>query len=151
MTTILSINLLGDSILDNASYVDSGEAVIDQIRKLSPIPVSLLAVDDDTTADTLRILDEMGDDPKPEKGAVVSVGGNDALQNSSILMATCTSVFDAFSKTQPILDAFRGCYIAVLKRQLQIYDRENLRVCTIYNKIPLGPTMPREALTALGL
>ena len=34
MTTILSIDLLGDSILDNASYVDSGEAVIDQIFKL---------------------------------------------------------------------------------------------------------------------
>lgn len=79
MTTILSIDLLGDSILDNASYVDSGEAVIAQICKLSPIPVSLLAVDGDTTADTLRILDEMGDDPKPETGAVVSVGGNDAL------------------------------------------------------------------------
>ncbi len=89
MTTILSIDLLGDSILDNASYVDSGEAVIDQIFKLSPISVSLLALDGDTTADTFCILDEMGDDPKPETGAVVSVGGNDALQNSSILMATC--------------------------------------------------------------
>ena len=66
-------------------------------------------------------------------------------------MATCTSVFEAFSKMQPILDAFRGRYIAVLERLLQIYDRENLRVSTIYNKIPLGPTMPREALTALGL
>ena len=45
--------LIGDSIFDNAGYVATGEAVIDQLQDKLPkgYKVSLLAVDGDVTED----------------------------------------------------------------------------------------------------
>jgi len=148
---IHSIELLGDSLLENYSYTKAGEAVIDHMNQLSPVPVSQLAVDGDVTTDTLRIMEEMGDDPKPETGAVLSVGGNDSLRSASILANPVSTVFEAFSRMIPILDTFRGRYIAVLEKLLMIYERGNIRVLTIHNRVPISTSMPREALTALGL
>ena len=148
---IEAIDLLGDSIFDNQPYVEQGDAVIDQISANSPVPVSLLAVDGHTTNNCLFVLEGLGNDPKPSTGACLTIGGNDALQNASILMEPCSSVFEAFSKMQPILGAFRVRYCAVLKKLLTIYPQENIRICTIYNKIPVSQSLPQEALTALGL
>ena len=145
-----SIDLLGDSILDNATYVDSEESVIDQISEISSAPILLLAIDGDTTTECLHILQQQGG-PKANTGAVLSIGGNDALQASSILMVPVSNVFEAFTKMIPILDAFRDRYCAVLEKMLEVYGRDMIRVCTVYNKIPTGPTLPNEALTALAL
>ena len=54
--TLDSIDLLGDSIFDNQTYVNSGESVIEQISLISPVHVNLLAVDGDTTRYYLDIL-----------------------------------------------------------------------------------------------
>ena len=145
-----SIDLLGDSILDNATYVDSEESVIDQISAISSVPVQLFAIDGDTTTECLYILQQQSG-PKANTGAVLSIGGNDALQASSILMVPVSNVFEAFTKMIPILDAFRIRYCAVLEKMLEVYGRDMIRVCTVYNKIPTGPTLPNEALTALAL
>ena len=40
--TIEAIDLLGDSIYDNQSYVEQGDSVIDQISANSPVHVALL-------------------------------------------------------------------------------------------------------------
>ena len=149
--TIEAIDLYGDSIFDNQPYVEKGDSVISQISTISPVPVSLLAVDGHTTINCLFVLEGLGNDPKPTTGACLTIGGNDALQNASILMEPCSSVFEAFSKMQPLLEAFRIRYTAVLKKLQQIYDPQNIRICTIYNKIPVSQILPKEALTALGL
>ena len=52
---------------------------------------------------------------------------------------------------QPILEAYRIRYCTVLKKLLTIYPQENIRICTIYNKIPVSQSLPQEALTTLGL
>ena len=149
--TIEAIDLLGDSLLENHSYTKVGESVHDHMTRLTPIPVVQHAVDGDVIADTIRVLDIMGHDPKPNTGAVLSCSGNDALRASSILTEPVSSVFEAFSLMIPILDGVRDRYRTLLDTMLKIYDRELIRVMTIHNKIPVSPSMPREALTALGL
>jgi hypothetical protein len=148
--TIEAIDLLGDSIYDNQSYVEQGDSVIDQISAISPVHVALHAVDGHTTTDCRLVLEDLGNDPKPTTGACISIGGNDALQNASILLEPCSNVLGAITKMQTILDEFRIHYCAVLEKLLRIYERENIRVCTVYNKIPVSH-MPREAMTALGM
>lgn len=145
-----SIDLLGDSILDNSEYVSAGEAVIDLISSRSPIPVNLLAVDGHTTLECLEILENMAP-PESVTGAVLSIGGNDALQAALVLDQPVKTVAHAFSKMIPILDKFRENYVQVLENAMRLYGRKNLRICTIYNKVPLGPGISREALAALAL
>ena len=113
--TIEAIDLLGDSIYDNQSYVEQGDAVIDQISAISPVHVALHAVDGHTTTDCRLVLEDLGNDPKPTTGACISIGGNDALQNASILLEPCSTVLEAISKMQKILDEFRIHYCAVLE------------------------------------
>ena len=107
-------------------------------------------MDGHTTTDCRLVLEDLGNDPKPTTGACISIGGNDALQNASILLEPCSTVLEAISKMQKILDEFRIHYCAVLEKLLRIYERENIRVCTVYNKVPVSH-MPREAMSALGL
>ena len=56
--TIEAIDLLGDSIYDNQSYVEQGDAVIDQISAISPVHVALHAVDGQARMDHEINLDE---------------------------------------------------------------------------------------------
>ena len=146
--TIEAIDMLGDSLLENASYTKVGESVHDHMTRLTPIPVVQHAVDGDVIADTIRVLDIMGHDPKPNTGAVLSCSGNDALRASSILTEPVSSVFEAFSLMIPILDGVRDRYRTLLDTMLKIYDRDLIRVMTIHNKVP---SMPREPLAALSL
>ena len=53
-TQINRIDLLGDSILDNARYVELGDAVASQLRRATDIPIQLVAVDGDVTTDLLE-------------------------------------------------------------------------------------------------
>ena len=147
---IQAIDLIGDSIFDNQPYVNSGDSVIEQISVISSIPVNLLAVDGDTTIHCLDVLKQQGG-PKGDIGAVLSVGGNDALQSAPVLSESTNDVFEALTKLGLVMDTFRRNYLLVLKKMLEVYEKDLIRVCTIYNKIPIGPTLPKEALTALAL
>ena len=147
---IQAIDLIGDSIFDNQPYVDSGDSVIEQISVISSIPVNLLAVDGDTTIHCLDVLKQQGG-AKADIGAVLSVGGNDALQSAPVLSESTNDVFEALTKLGMVADTFRRNYLLVLKKMLEVYEKDLIRVCTIYNKIPTGPTLPKEALTALAL
>ena len=145
---IKAIDLIGDSIFDNQPYVDSGDSVIEQISVISPFSVNLLAVDGDTTIHCLDVLKQQGG-AKADIGAVLSIGGNDALQSSPVLSEPTNNVFEALTKLGLVMDTFRRNYLLVLKKMLEVYEKDLIRVCTIYNKIPTGPTLPKEALTAL--
>ena len=145
---IQAIDLIGDSIFDNQPYVDSGDSVIEQITVISPVPVNLLAVDGDTTIHCLDVLKQQGG-PKGDIGAVLSIGGNDALQSAPVLSEPTNNVFEALTKLGLVMGTFRRNYLLVLKKMLEVYEKDLIRVCTIYNKIPTGPTLPKEALTAL--
>jgi hypothetical protein len=137
--------LLGDSIFDNAAYVNSGPAVIDQLRGKLPSGwrASLLAVDGHITMNVLAQLEKLSADATH---LVVSVGGNDALSISPIFSDAASSVAEVFDRFAIIQNNFRRDYAAMLARVLS--HNKPATVCTIYDAIP-GLDPPR--VTALSL
>jgi len=85
-----SVALIGDSILDNKAYVGAGPDVAAQLRAVlggaepltTPWRVTLCAVDGTTTQDVGTQLDRI---PDHVTHIVLSLGGNDALENADLL------------------------------------------------------------------
>ena len=78
------IVLPGDSIFDNARYVDEGPDVIKQLRSILPQDwqATLLAVDGSVTTNAI---DQIAEVPSSATHLIVSVGGNDGLSRLDIL------------------------------------------------------------------
>ena len=106
------------------------------------------AVDGHTTENLLKILTALPEKVDPSQSAVISIGGNDALQAQWVLYQPTAAVGLAFRELQPVLQTFRANYIRVLEEALKRFAVNNLRVCTIYNGVP---DLPEESRTALGL
>jgi hypothetical protein len=128
--------LLGDSILDNGRYTSGGPDVVSQVRGLLPAGwnASLLAVDGSTTE---NIKDQMQRLPKDATHLVLSVGGNDAIMNSSRFG---WSLFGFGSEEPPqnglqalveVSEEFAKSYGLVI--ELCLRPGLPLVVCTIYN------------------
>ncbi|MEK9618411.1 MAG: SGNH/GDSL hydrolase family protein, partial [Deltaproteobacteria bacterium] len=86
-------------------------------------------------------------------GAILSIGGNDALGRAQVLIQEVRMVMEALSFLIPIVEEFRRNYVAVLEELMRIYEKKHIRICTIYNKIPTAPKseLPEETMLALGL
>ena len=140
------IVLLGDSIFDNATYVD-GPDVVAQLRQLLPDDwrATLAAVDGATIEDVPRQLGCMPDDATH---LVVSVGGNDALAHADLLDKAASSSAQVLGWLDDAARAFERRYddmlAAVLGRSLPT------TLCTIYNG-NLGPPTQRRAAAALAV
>ncbi|MEI2692988.1 MAG: SGNH/GDSL hydrolase family protein [Anaerolineae bacterium] len=85
---------MGNSIFDNAAYTDGGPDVVTQLNDLLPAgwATSLLAVNGSTTDD---IAGQVGSLPSDASHLVLSVGGNDALQQAHLLFAPASSTEEA--------------------------------------------------------
>jgi hypothetical protein len=85
------IVLLGDSIFDNAVYVNGGPDVIKQLRSILPQDwqASLLAVDGSVTTDVITQIPLI---PASATHLTVSAGGNDGLSRADILERPVGSV-----------------------------------------------------------
>ena len=133
------IVLLGDSIFDNAAYVDDGRGekpVLDQLRGLLPDgwKVTLKAVDGHFIGDVCRQLDEA---PADASHLVVSAGGNDALIQRSTLWESADSVGEALLILAGKREKFRGDYRAMLHT---VCARGKATVvCAIYDRFSLAP------------
>ena len=140
------IVLLGDSIFDNLAYTKGGPDVISQVRELLPRGwrATLLAIDGSTTRDVPSQLSRI---PADATHLVLSVGGNDAIMNSDVLLKPFDSHSSTLSKLAEISGQFEEKYRrtidACLKTQLP------LAICTIYNGNFPDPTYQRLASTAL--
>jgi hypothetical protein len=88
------IVLLGDSIFDNAAYVDSGPDVIRQLHSLLPRDwqASLLAMDGSITTDVIMQIPKI---PASATHLIVSAGGNDGLSRADLLQRPTRSVGEA--------------------------------------------------------
>ncbi len=121
--------LLGDSIFDNAAYVGDGPAVITQVQQRLPKDwqATLLAVDGSITGDVLPQLDRL---PIDASHLIISIGGNDALGQSSFLREPARSVAEVLQRLATIAEKFERDYQRVLKAALS----RNLptTLCTIY-------------------
>lgn len=126
--------LLGDSIFDNARYVPGGPSVIEHLRKCLPggWRATLLARDGAGTGEMGRQLDQL---PADATHLVVSVGGNDALDHSSLLLHEPAGSFvEVLSRLAEIQEQFRRDYRAMLERVLSF--GKPTAVCTVYDAIP---------------
>ena len=106
--------LLGDSIFDNAAYVRRGEPdVVAQLRAKLPRDwkATLCAVDGAVTSGVLR---QLGRVPSDASHLVVSVGGNDALQNMGVLREGARSVAEAMGKLAGVRERWPGVAVVMM-------------------------------------
>ena len=125
-----NVVLLGDSIFDNASYVEPGAAVIDHLKAMLPRQWSavLLAVDGATVR---QVASQVRAVPSDATHLLLSVGGNDALPHTEILDGPVKSSAETWRSLAKIISEFESSYREALTACL----RKNLplTVCTIYN------------------
>ena len=139
--------LVGDSVFDNASYVN-GPDVRAQVETKMPDDwaVSLLAVDGSYILDVPNQLEQLPDDAQI---LVVSTGGNDVLVQTEVLGDAVATVGEALLLLDDAVGQFRKDYCqmleAVAATDVQSY------ICTIYRpNFPDGDSQ-RMTSTALGL
>jgi hypothetical protein len=128
--TFPHVVLLGDSIFDNRAYTSGEPDVVSHLRPLLPEGwrATLLAVDGATTAGVEAQLRRV---PQDASHLVVSIGGNDALQNTDVLAMKATSTAHALELFSVRIAAFERAYTAALARVLALGRRTT--VCTVYN------------------
>jgi hypothetical protein len=124
------IVLLGDSIFDNAAYTRGGPDVVTQVRELLPEGwrATLCAVDGATTRGMRAQLQRV---PADASHLMISIGGNDALQNSDLLELRVTSSAQALRTFAQRLDAFETAYRDAIRDVLALGCDTTL--CTVYN------------------
>jgi hypothetical protein len=142
--------LLGDSILDNASYIPGRRpAVIDQVRSRLPEgwSATLLARDGCVIEDVMRW--QLPNIPVDTTHLVLSVGGNDVLGEIRILYEPVVTVGEALrmlleSRLQ-FVERYTRLMEAIRERSLPAV------VCTIYNTCSDDDAFQRAAVAALCL
>ncbi len=125
--------LTGDSIFDNASYVPGSPAVVQQMRSWlgTQWTVTLLAVDGAVCTNVPKQLEKLPDDTTH---ICISIGGNDALYASGILLDEDVTATQVIDKLAAVRTQFRADYHSMLKKVLA--HRLPTIVCTIYDAIP---------------
>ena len=139
--------LLGDSIFDNARYVESGEPdVIRQVQERLPhgSKATLRAVDGSMTVDVRRQLQQL---PAGATHLILSCGGNDAISHRDILGAPAVSTAEVLTKLARVGDDFERNYRQMLLDVL--VQRLPTVLCTIYYPRFLEAALQRIAVTAL--
>jgi len=145
--------LLGDSIFDNGCYTGGGPDVVAQVRGRLPSgwSASLLAVDGSVTADVAAQMQRL---PNGATHLVLSVGGNDAIMNSSSLgfspfgsASPAPSTMEALHALAEVSDSFATAYGLAIDECLR--PQLPLVVCTIYNGC--FPDASYQRLAAIGL
>lgn len=142
------IVLLGDSVFDNAAYVQGGPDVVRQLgARLGPDDrATLCAVDGHVTTNVLAQMQRV---PGDATHLVVSVGGNDALMNMTVLEETMSGMAAALERLDAIGTEFKRNYQAMLSAVL---DRAlPTALCTIYDPRFPNFRLQRLAVTALAL
>lgn len=124
------IILLGDSIFDNAPYVNGGLDVTQHLEQQKPNSwnVTRLAVDGDYIHNVAGQLSGL---PEDATHLFVSVGGNDALREMGILEMPANSSAEVFNAVSDVAGAFEERYKSMVEILVKIGKPTTL--CTIYN------------------
>jgi hypothetical protein len=124
------IALLGDSIFDNAAYTRGAPDVVTHLRTLlSPEwSATLCAVDGATTTSLEAQLARV---PENVSHVIVSIGGNDALQNTDLLSLRVTSASEALEAFAERMAEFETRYRQAIEKV--IAPGRRTAVCTVYN------------------
>jgi len=140
--------LLGDSIFDNKAYVGDGPDVIKQVSEALPegSTATLAARDGSTTGDIKTQLAAL---PSDATHLVVSVGGNNALDEKGLIEEKARSVAEVLDRLAKIKAAFRKDYGAMLDGVMA--RKLPTAVCTIYEARYQDPTTRAIAATGLSV
>ncbi len=124
-----NVSLLGDSIIDNKVYVGEGElSVTEHLQHNSSSNFSMIAVDGDTTEDVLE--NQLDNLKEPVSHIVLSIGGNDLLQNLHLLQDETSGMKFALEKSSELIGEIQENYTKILEH-LSNYDAKVL-LCTVY-------------------
>jgi hypothetical protein len=139
------VALLGDSIFDNASYVEPGESVFEQIiqRPKKGWDAELMAKDRGVMGD---VVSQCRHATRDTTHLVISCGGNDALGYIPVFQQQASSVAEAMELFTPVKKIFQRKYREMLADVL-VFDKATA-VCTIYDAIP---GLQESLLTALSI
>ena len=123
--------LLGDSIIDNKTYVLDGElSVLEHIKSKTEIPVTQLALDGATTDDVIN--SQIQAIPFGTSHIVLSIGGNDLLNEIPFLMEDFKyTPNQVLERCQSLIAPITQKYESIVS-QLQTTSRANLLLCTVY-------------------
>ena len=123
------IILLGDSIFDNAVYVNGGLDVITHLRQQIPPgwKASLKAVDGSVVENVRK---QAFDVPADATHIFVSAGGNDAILNADVLQMNVSSSAEVFDRLADLASTFQYHYREMLQAVLKL--NRLAAVCTIY-------------------
>jgi len=123
------IVLLGDSIFDNAAYVNGGQDVITHLRRrIAPDwRATLKAVDGSVIVDVSR---QALQTPADATHLFLSAGGNDALMNADVLQMKVSSSAEVFDRLADLAGEFEDNYREVLRAVMKL--NKPTAVCTIY-------------------
>jgi len=125
-----AVCLLGDSIIDNKVYVGRNElSVKEHLEAMSDSMFNQIAVDGHTTKDVLNF--QLNQLPKISTHQVLSIGGNDLLQQISFLknkdaLTTKEVMEQAVCKLAPIKKRYR----TIVEKLSQ--ENSKLLLCTVY-------------------
>ncbi|MEP7066450.1 MAG: SGNH/GDSL hydrolase family protein [Gemmatimonadota bacterium] len=124
------IVLLGDSIFDNQPYVAQGGATIDELSARLPAgwQATLLAHDGDRARD---VRSQLRGVPASATHLVVSVGGNDALDQQALMAERVRTVDEALRRLGEVAQKFEDDYRVMLRTVLA--KALPVTICTIYN------------------
>jgi hypothetical protein len=128
------IILLGDSIFDNARYVPGGLSVIEHLELMLPTGwrATLIAIDG---SETTTMSPQFRQIPTDASHLVLSVGGNDALGSSAVILREPASSFrEVLTGMAEIRLEFEKNYQSVLD-QLLVHGMQVV-VCTVYDAVP---------------
>ena len=144
----MHIALLGDSIFDNSSYTGAEPDVVMHLRALLPrgAHATLLAVDGSITR---SLTEQVRGIPADATHLVVSIGGNDALNNLGLLDVRATSTADALRLFEVAVGRFEADYRSALRPMLDC--GLPVTICTIYNGAFEDPDEAARARVALML
>ena len=124
------VNLLGDSIIDNKVYVGSRElSVTEHLYNLSDDVINSIAVDGHTTKDVIQAqLDKI---PYYSTHHVLSIGGNDLLQNMYFLKnKEQLTTNEVFEQAVGIMAPIKRRYQTIVEK-LSLQN-SNILLCTVY-------------------
>ena len=127
-----SITLLGDSIIDNKTYVQQQEySVLEHLQNISKNEFLQLAYDGDTT---INVLERQLQSQEIEKSShlVLSIGGNDLLQNILFLHeGPIENINKALSDVHKhILKPLEQRFETIVEKLSS--HRASLLLCTVY-------------------
>ena len=122
--------LLGDSILDNGAYTGSGPDVCSQLRAIvAPGDrVTLLAVDGDSTRHVPAQLQKL---PPDATHLILSIGGNDALENAGFLQESAQSVAEVLMRLGELAGEFAKSHRQIVEKLVS--TGLPTAICTVYD------------------